>query len=225
MTDKKKENVGIIARCIVALVLFVVAIVNYDTLSNLDVQSILASIDNTATVIAVVLLMYFVKALIFVLPASVIYVAVGMILNTWTAIIVNMLGIVIEVTVTYFLGRFLGGDYVTKVLSKKKSGQKLLEKNYQDKKSVIFVIRFLPVFPIDFVSLLYGAARSNFPIYFLLSVAGIAPRVILFTIIGDNLFDWIPMDKLVLIVICCIPIGIAGYLIKKFIIDKKHSQT
>ncbi|MCD7826966.1 MAG: VTT domain-containing protein [Clostridiales bacterium] len=224
MTKKTKESIGIVIRCAAALVLFVVAIVNYDTLSNLDIQGILSSIDNTGAVIGVVLLMYLVKALIFVLPASVIYVAVGMILNPVTAVIVNMAGIAIEVAVTYLLGRFLGGDYVKRVLSKKPSGQKLLEKNYQDKKSVIFMIRLLPLFPIDFVSLIFGASKSSFPAYFLLSVTGIAPRVILFTIIGDNLFDWIPVDKLILIIICCIPVGIAVYLVKKLIIDKRRSQ-
>lgn len=222
--EKKNETVGILIRAAVAMILFITAIVNYDYLSNLNVEAILSSLDNTGIIIAVVLLMYFVKGLIFVLPASVIYVAVGIVLDAWLAVGVNILGIVIEVTVTYILGRFLGKDYVRKLLAKKKGGQKILDTNFQNKKWLLFITRLLPVFPIDFLSLFFGATKSSFLYYFTLSVAGLAPRVILFTIIGDNIFKWIPMDKLIFIIICCIPIGVTVYLVKKFVVDRKKCK-
>lgn len=221
MTSKQKEIYNIILRVAVAMSLFFIAIFNYDKLSNLNVEGILSSFDNTGLIVAVVLLMYVAKGLIFVLPASVIYVAVGVILDTWLAVGVNVLGIVIEILVAYFLGRFLGKDYVHRLLSKKEAGRKILATNFQDKKWLIFVTRLLPVFPIDFLSLFFGATKSNGLLHFILSVAGLAPRVILFTIIGDNLFKWIPMDKMIFIIICCIPVGVAVYLIKKLVIDKK----
>lgn len=224
MTNKQKEGLGIVIRVVVAMTLFIVAIVNYDSLAHINVEEVLSKIDNTGVVIAIALVMYFVKGLIFILPASVLYMGVGTILSPMTALGVNMLGIIIEVTVTYILGAFLGGDYVRKLLSKKKAGQKILSIDLQNKKSVLFTTRLLPVFPIDFLSLFYGASKSKFPVYFILSVLGIAPRIILFTIIGDNIFKWIPMDKLIFIVICCIPVGLVVYLTKKLIIDKKRKQ-
>lgn len=224
MTSRQKEIYNIILRVAVAMSLFFIAIFNYDKLSNLNVESILSSFDNTGLIVAVVLLMYFAKGLIFVLPASVIYVAVGVILDTWLAVGVNVLGIIIEILVAYFLGRFLGKDYVHRLLSKKEAGRKILATNFQDKKWLIFVTRLLPVFPIDFLSLFFGATKSNGLLHFVLSVAGLAPRVILFTIIGDNLFKWIPMDKMIFIIICCIPVGVAVYLIKKLVIDKKKEE-
>lgn len=224
MENKKKETVGIILRAVVAMILFVVAIVNYDKLSGLDVEALLSQFDKTGVIVAVVLALYFIKGLIFVLPASVIYVAVGVILDTWLAVGVNVLGIIIEILAAYFLGRFLGKDYVHRLLSKKEAGRKILATNFQDKKWLIFVTRLLPVFPIDFLSLFFGATRSNGVMHFILSVAGLAPRVILFTIIGDNLFKWIPMDKLIFIIICCIPVGVAVYLVKKLVLDKKKKK-
>ncbi len=225
MEKKQKELLGIFLRVAVALVLFVVAIVNYDKLSNLNVEALLSGFDDTLVIVCVVLALYFVKGLIFVLPASVIYVAVGVILDTWLAVTVNVAGIIIEILAAYFLGRFLGKDYVQRFLSSKKAGQKILATNFQDKKWLIFVTRLLPVFPIDFLSLFFGATRSNGMMHFILSVAGLAPRVILFTIIGDNLFKWIPMDKLIFIIICCIPVGVIAYLVKKLVLDKKKEQA
>ena len=224
MENRKKETIGIILRALVAMILFVVAIVNYDKLSGLDVEALLSQFDKTGVIVAVVLALYFIKGLIFVLPASVIYVAVGVILDTWLAVGVNVLGIVIEILAAYFLGRFLGKDYVHRLLSKKEAGRKILATNFQDKKWLIFVTRLLPIFPIDFLSLFFGATKSNGIMHFILSVAGLAPRVILFTIIGDNLFKWIPMDKLIFIIICCIPVGVAVYLVKKLVLDKKKRK-
>ena len=57
--------------------------------------------------------------------------------------------------------------------------------------------------------------------YFLASVAGIMPRVILFTILGDGIYDYIPIHLIVKIIICAIPVGVVVYLIRYFVKQKK----
>ena len=146
MTQKSKETLKIILRGVVALILFAVAIWKYDELSSIDLESIIASIDNRRLVWVVVLGVYLVKALVFVIPASVIYVAVGAALPTAQAVLINVLGITLEVTVTYFLGRFLGADYVERLLSKKEAGRKLLNMAcFSEPRTVIF--SFISLFP------------------------------------------------------------------------------
>lgn len=220
---KKKDIFLIILKCIIALSLFTVAIVYYEELSTIDVKALADVTDKLVVLIALVLAVYIVKALVFVVPASVVYVAVGAIMDPLLAVLVNMLGIFIEVSVTYFLGRFLGKDAVYAMLSKKDIGRKLLEKDIQSKASVLVAIRAVPAFPIDFVSLFYGASGCAYLKYALLSTAGIAWRVILFTLLGDAIFSWIPMDAIILIVICCIPVGVVYYLIKKFVLEPKKA--
>lgn len=221
---KKKDIALIILRCVLALSLFAVAIIYYDELSTIDVRAIADVTDKLVIMIALILGIYFVKALVFVVPASLVYVAVGAIMTPFVAVIVNLLGILIEVSVTYWLGRFLGKDVVHKLLSKKETGRKLLEKNIGSKASVLVSIRAIPAFPIDFVSLFYGVSGCSFLKYALLSVAGISWRVILFTILGDALFEWIPLDKIIFIVICFIPVGVIYYLIKKFVLEPKKQK-
>ena len=221
---KKKDIFLIILRCVVALSLFAVAIIYYEELSTIDVRALADVTDKLAVLIILILAVYIIKALVFVVPASVVYVAVGAIMSPVLAVIVNLTGIFIEVSVTYFLGRFLGKDAVYKMLSKKETGIKLLEKDIQSKASVLVSIRAIPAFPIDFVSLFYGASGCKYLKYAVLSVAGIAWRVILFTLLGDAIFNWIPLDKIILVAICCIPIGVVYYLIKKFRIEPKKAQ-
>lgn len=221
---KKKDIFLIILRCVTALSLFAVAIIYYDELSTIDVRALADVTDKLVILIIMVLSLYIVKALVFVVPASLVYVAVGAIMDPVIAVIVNLAGIFIEVSVTYWLGRFLGKDAVYKLLSKKETGRKLLEKDIQSKASVLLTIRAIPAFPIDFVSLFYGASGCSYLKYALLSLAGISWRVILFTILGDAIFSWIPMDKIILIVICLIPVGVIYYLVKKFVLEPKKAS-
>ena len=145
----KKEIFLVILRCVVAMALFTVAIIYYDELSTINVADIVSFTENTITIILIVLLIYLIKGLVFVVPASLVYVAVGVILDPVPAVIVNLCGIFIEVSVTYFLGRFLGKEAVYKMLSKKATGRKLLEKDIQSKAAVLLSIRAIPAFPID----------------------------------------------------------------------------
>ena len=163
---------------------------------------------------------FFAKSLLFVIPASLIYISVGMAFAPWQAVIISFVGISVEVCATFFLGRFLGGDAVTKLLSKSKNGQKLLEKNVQDKFGVLFLMRFSGL-PIDFTSLFLGASGCGFFKYFLASVSGIMPRVILFTVLGDGIYDIIPMDILIKIIIGAVPLVVIAFVIKHFADRKK----
>ena len=220
----KKEIVFILLRCVLALSLFVIAIVYYDELSTIDVRKLLSVTDSLTLMSGIVLAVYLVKALVFVIPASLVYVAVGAVLPPALAVAVNLCGIFIEVSVTYFLGRFLGKEAVERLLSRNEAGRKILNKNIQGKISVLLSIRAIPAFPIDFISLFYGASGCAYGKYALFSLLGISWRVILFTIIGDAVFEWIPMDKIILIVICLIPVGIAYYLIKKLVLEPKKKN-
>lgn len=221
---KKKDVFLILLRCVVALTLFIVAVVYYEELSTIDVKALAGLTDFLPFLILMVLSVYIIKALVFVVPASLVYVAVGAIMDPLLAVAVNLVGIFIEVSVTYFLGRFLGKDVVYKFLGKKEIGKKILSKDIQNKTTVLLSIRAIPAFPIDFISLFYGASGCAYLKYALFSLVGISWRVILFTVLGDAIFSWIPMDKIIFIVICGIPVFIVYYLIKKFILEPKKAK-
>ncbi len=220
----KKEILLIVLRCAVALALFAAAIVYYEPLSNIDVKRLLSVTDSLPLMCGIILAVYFVKALVFVIPASLVYVAVGAVLPPVLAVAVNLTGIFIEVSVTYLLGRFLGKDAVYRLLSRNEAGKRILNRNLQDKGSVLLSIRAIPAFPIDFISLFYGASGCRYGRYALFSMLGISWRVILFTVLGDAVFRWIPLDKIILAAICLIPVGIVYYLVKKFVIDPKKNE-
>lgn len=224
MKEKIKKTFPIILRASIAMLIFVLAIANYDKLKNIDIRALVEASSGVAAAVAAIIGIYFVKSVLFVIPASLIYISVGMAFSPWRAVLINLAGIIVEITVTYLLGIFLGGDYVRKLLEKNKGGRKLLEMDISNRFPVLLGIRFLPVFPIDFVSLFWGASRCKFPRYFFASLLGIMPRVILFTILGDGIYDYIPIHLLVKIIICAIPVAVAVYLIMHFVKSRKKSS-
>lgn len=224
MKEKTKSTLLALLRAAVAMAIFVCAVVNYEKLKNIDVRAIVESSSSVIIAVAAILGIYLVKSVMFIIPASLIYIYVGMAFPTPQAILINLFGIIIEVVVTYFLGLFLGGDYVNALLAKNKAGRKILEKKFNDNFPILLGIRALPVFPIDFVSLFWGASRCGFVRYFIASVVGIMPRVILFTILGDGIYDYIPIHLIVKIIICAIPVGVVVYLIRHFVKQRKNEE-
>jgi len=217
MSKKTKSTLMALLRVAVAMVIFVVAVIYYDELKNIDVRAIVEGSSSVAFAVATIWGIYFVKAVLFIIPASLIYISIGMAFSPVTACLISLVGIIIEVTATYFLGRFLGGDYVENLLRKSKGGEKILDMKLNDNFLALLGIRALPVFPIDFVSLFWGASKCKFPRYFLASVIGIMPRVVLFTILGDGIYDYIPIHLIIKIVIFAIPVASIVYLIRHFV--------
>ncbi|MBP3329794.1 MAG: TVP38/TMEM64 family protein [Clostridia bacterium] len=217
MKEKNKEVLSVIIRIAVALAIFVAVIVNYDTLVNLDLRELVGSISVIYYAYLAVIGVYALKSVVFVVPAMMIYVSVGISFDTPTALILNLIGLAVEVTITFFLGRFLGGEYVTNLLNKNKGTQKLLNMKTKTKNSFLFAARVLPAFPIDFTSLFLGSSDYKFIPYFLISLLGIYPRVLLFTIIGDSIYKYIPKELLIKLIIVAIPLAIIGFFIYRLI--------
>ena len=221
MSDKTKSTLKALLRVAVAMIIFVLAVINYDKLKNIDVRALVEGSSSVLIAILTIWGVYLTKSILFIIPASLIYISTGMAFPPLTASLISLVGIIIEVTVTYLLGLFLGGEYVNKQLEKTKAGKKILDMKLNDSFLALLPIRALPVFPIDFVSLFWGASKCGFFRYFFASVIGIMPRVVLFTILGDGIYDYIPIHLIIKTIIFSIPVGAVVYLIRHFIKLKK----
>lgn len=222
---KKKNIIGAALRISVSIIIIALIFWKYDELRNINVRAIVDSASSFGIAVLSILGVYFVKSMTFVVPASIVYIAVGLAFNPVIAILINCFGILIEVSATYFLGRVMGGKSVVHKIEGTKYGYKLLSMQRKNKFSALLAIRFLPVFPIDIVSLLLGATRTSFGTYIGASLGGILPRVILFTLLGEGLYKYIPMQKLVIFAVILVPIALAVWVIRYIIKSKKESKT
>lgn len=215
---------GLAARIIVSVLIIALIIWKYDDFKNIDVRALVEASSGAAAAVGAILGIYLLKSLVFVVPASLIYIAVGLAFPTHWAILINAAGILIEISATYLFGVIMGGPYVVNKLKKIKYGDKILELHGKNRLSAIFAIRALPVFPIDIVSLFLGAVRMRFLPYALLSLSGILPRVILFTILGDGLYDYVPMQKLAAIAAFLLPVALVIWVVRYAMKSKKKED-
>ncbi len=219
-----KKKVINAVKIILVVTLLVVIVLNYESLSNLDVRALIASASSIFAAALLVEGVYFVKSLVFVVPASLIYISVGMAFEPWQAVVINTIGIAIEITSTYFMGKLLGKDAVTKRLSGNKAGKKLLNMKAKNKNLMIFTIRFTGI-PIDFSSLFMGAFDFGFLSYFIISLLGLLPRVLLLTVIGEGFYQLIPMKYIVAGVAIIAPIAVFVGVIKSIVSVKKRKNS
>ncbi len=224
MKDSVKDILKLIIKISVIIIIMTLAIVYYDKLTNIDVREIAASAQSELTAALSVIGVYLIKGVLLVIPAALVYISVGMAFSPLKAVLINLAGIAAEVSVSYLIGLFLGGEYVEKMLSKNEKSKKLLELKDKHKQSTVFVVRCLPVFPIDFASLFFGSMKTGFIKYLVFSLLGLAPRVILFTILGDTIYDCIPMSLIIKIIIFLIPVAVIAIVISWAVKKKKGNK-
>lgn len=219
----RKEKVLNVVKLLLAFGLLLTVILNYRTLAQLDIRLLIAGASSLLAAELIILGVYAVKAVLLVLPASLIYISVGMAMDTGRAVAVNLLGILLEICITYFLGKFLGKSAVEKKLKDTGKADKLFKMLEKNEKTAVFLIRFIPAFPIDFSSLFMGAFGFRFVTYVVLSFLGLAPRVIAFTVLGDKIYELIPMKYVVTAVIIAIPAAVAAAFIRSKLKNKDTS--
>lgn len=222
MSNKTKRAIGISLRALLVLVILLTVIFKYNDLVNIDVRALVDKTNSLLEAGAAVVGIYSLKAVVFVIPASVLYMAVGMAFDFLPGIAVNAIGLFAELNITYFIGKFLGGEAVERKLRASKKGEKII--TLRDKKTpYLFVARLLPVFPIDFVSLFFGASNMGYVRYILISFFGVMPRILLITLLGDKIYDIIPVKFMMTVVVLAL-LGASIFILIKYIKKKDKSN-
>ena len=103
MNKRTKSTLMALLRVAVAMIIFVIAVINYDKLKNIDVRALVDASSSTLIAVFTIWGIYLTKSILFIIPASLIYISTGMAFPPVTASLISLVGIIIEVTVTYFL--------------------------------------------------------------------------------------------------------------------------
>lgn len=221
-----KDNMKDLGRILLVVLMFVVIGLNYHKLTNVDIRQLLSQAGSPAKSILVVFLVYVAKGVTMVVPAAVVNIAVGMSFAKWEALLLNLGGSVIELVIAYAIGVFAGGDYIRDSINKTKYGKKFLALDPKKTDLAMFVVRLLPIFPIDLFSLFYGNIKYSKWRYMLISLAGILPRMVLFTILGDAAYKYLPTVTAgqAIIILAVIVACYVVYKVWKDIHDRHHPK-
>lgn len=171
---------------------------------------------------------YFFKAYVPLLPLSAVCVIAGAFCPYWElSLLVNMAGLSMGFALKYLSGKKKGDGFVQNALKKNDNVKMALEIGGLGGYGMLFVFRLFPIFPINFVSRLYGTNKDiHFWFYMLVSLAGIFPRVFVYTYLGREIFDPFSSQFISLLIILAAATGISTFIINiVFYIKKNRNKS
>ena len=129
--------------------------------------------------------LFLLKSVDFLIHSGALYAASGIMFPLPAALLLNIVGTVITVTPTYFLGRACGGS-VIETLHEKYPKLRAFDVNDDGGSLAVAVLLRSVGLPIQVGSLYMGAARFSFGRFLLGSVLGLLPVIVPYTVMGEN---------------------------------------
>ncbi|MBS1326601.1 MAG: TVP38/TMEM64 family protein [Oscillospiraceae bacterium] len=172
---------------VVMLALVALYLPNKDAVS---VDSILRYTPDNLWLAALALLAaYAVKSLSVFFPLLVLYAAAGLLFPLPAALLVNLSGLLVCVTVPYGIGRFAGKDLVDSLQKKYKKIARINEIKRGSEFFFAFFLRIIEFLPGDVVSMVLGASGMTYWKFAVGSLLGLLPVMVATTVAGSSLSD------------------------------------
>ena len=125
-----------------------------DTLASYEIW--MQTYGATFTSVFIILLNFFLKAVIPWFPIACMCVASGLLFEWYYALPINIIGMVILFTAKFYWGRRFGGGNAEKILSRYETAYEFIDKSRLGSGVVLFFLRLVPFMPANSVSCLYG---------------------------------------------------------------------
>lgn len=174
-----------------AILILVWAAVLLFCLMNRDrftVDSVVSGTPQNAVLSAVFMMFLFaMKSISVFIFSGILFAANGILFPLPAAILLNVAGAAIMVSLPYWLGRKLGKDAVVRIASKYPKVEAFRQLQTNHELIFSFIARVVNVLPSDIVSLYMGAIGINYWKYLPGSILGMLLSLITFPIMGMNI--------------------------------------
>ena len=138
---------------------------------------------------AVLLVLYAIKGLVFVVPVPLLQFAASRLFTKPSAILVNLLGIVLCYLVPYATGFFFGEKATQRFAHQYEKIAPFVERCHEHRFAICFIPRLISFVPNDLLSVYLGAAQIPLSVFLLASTLASAPKIVLNTLAGASIHD------------------------------------
>lgn len=152
-------------------------------------ENFIMNLDKSWQFFGAVILLFFVKSFFPIYATSTVCFLSGIVLPSYIAIPVNMLGFTVLITVRYFWGRRFGAGRAWKVIIKTEKLKNLIQQDGRGNPALLIALRLLPGMPVNSISGIYGSFNFGYTKFVALSLIGFMPKLISFTLVGRNIYD------------------------------------
>ena len=177
--------------CITAIALFILSLLIFiASHAQQMIGSIVDYLPQGSWRSAVVLLAFYaVKGLVFVVPVPLLQFAASRLFTKPSAILVNLLGIVLCYLVPYAAGFFFGEKATQRFAHQYEKIAPFVERCHEHRFAICFIPRLISFVPNDLLSVYLGAAQIPFSVFLLASTLASAPKIVLNTLAGASIHD------------------------------------
>ncbi len=162
-----------------------ITILYWDELRSITVSHIVDASPNTwIFAILIVLVYYVLKSFIMIVPVLIIQIAVGVIFPLPIALLVNLAGLMITLSISYGMGRLRGRNYVEKLIVKYPKSAVIETLPKKNPFLFCFIIHSISIFPMNMIGMFAGALHITYKHYFYGALFGSFVRVVSVTVMG-----------------------------------------
>lgn len=129
------------------------------------------------------------KSLSLVFPVLLLFAVSGRLFPLPVALLVNLVGIAITISIPYWIGRGAGRDLTIELQEKYPRLSELRELRHQNNFFFSFLVRAIGILSCDAVSLYFGNTRMPYLPYVLGGVLGFLPDLVCATVAGMQMSD------------------------------------
>lgn len=147
------------------------------------------SSDNPRLTLCAFMALFFLKSVSFGLPFMVLYIGVGTVYPFGWAVVVNLVGIVINMQIPYFLGRHMGGSYVQRLVARYPRLKSFEAFSKRSSLLFSFMTKFIGKIPHEITNALLGSMKIPYIPYMVGGLLGLAPTMVAITLAGNSLHE------------------------------------
>jgi len=169
--------------------------------------------------ILIFILIQTLQVIVFIIPGEVVEIAGGYLYNTVFGSLYSIIGILIGSAISFVLARFLGYEFVYKIVSKQMFN-KLSYFINEDKRNetVIFLLYFIPGTPKDALAYFAGLTPISIIRFLYISMLARLPAIVFSAYIGANIGNRNYKTALIISVIASLIFSL-GFIYRKKIIN------
>ena len=224
MKINDKNIVKFIIFALLVLCILILLFIYKDKIFNIDVYKIKSYIQSYGKFSAIMfVVMYTLRPLLIVFPASLMSIIAGNIFNPHIAVLLSMIGCFGSATVAFLLARFLGRSFVNRILRGKAL---ILDKNIgQYGFRIMTIMRLSFVFPYDPLSYAAGLTKMKYRDFIFGTLLGTLPEMVAYSLMGKNLADPFSVKFILPIVVLFAIASCSLYIHKKKSKDTNNLQA
>ncbi len=186
----KRSVLRLLPKLLLILIWMEVIILIYLHRDKLTADGILHFTPENPWLAALVILgLFALKSISVMLYSGILFVADGILFPLPVAILVNVIGGAIMLSIPYWIGKRTGASAVERIKGKYPKAEQLGAFRSENDFFFAVILRIIGIVPCDVASMYMGAVQVSFPKYLFGSLLGILPSIVLYPIMGMGVQD------------------------------------